>query len=245
MKEKGDLIMKLESFISEIKLALTGGVLDLEIPDTTISQIVTRSLREVQQYIDVPKMVTVPYTKCIDLTDFKHSSIVKVYRTTGYGGEAEETNDLMNDPMYMQQWMVFSSGASMYNLQNYLLNFMSYETLLQMRNTISTDMSFKEDKEAKKLYINCAYDVPNFVTIEYIPIYESVDEIEDDYWTDVILRLALAQTKIILGRIRSHVKQSNALWTLDGDTLLQEGNQELTDIRTRLQDNLAMYYPVD
>ena len=27
--------------------------------------------------------------------------------------------------------------------------------------------------------------------------------------------------------------------------LLQEGNTELTDLRTRLNDNLAMYYPID
>jgi hypothetical protein len=125
------------------------------------------------------------------------------------------------------------------------MNFLSYNTLLQMRNTLSTDMSFKEDKEGNKLYINCAYDQPKMVTIEYIPVYESVEQVEDDYWTDIIQRLALALTKVTLGRIRSYAKQSNALWTLDGDTLLSEGNQELSDIRTRLQDNAAFYYPID
>ena len=77
--------------------------------------------------------------------------------------------------------MVFSSGGSMYNLDNYLMNFLSYTTLLQMRNTISTDMTFIEDKNANKLYINCAYDQPKFVTIEYVPIYDSVEEVNDDY----------------------------------------------------------------
>lgn len=67
MEEGGNLIMKLESFVSEIKLALTGGLLELEIPDSTIAQIVNRSLREVQRYIDIPKLITVPYAKCIDL----------------------------------------------------------------------------------------------------------------------------------------------------------------------------------
>ena len=237
--------MKLQSYITEIKLNLTGGLLKLEIPDTTIAQIVNMSLREVERYIDIPKLVTVPYARCIDLTNFKHNSITHVYRTTGYNGNAETGDTMVNDPMYMQQWAIYSNGGSMYNLDNYLMNFMSYTTLLQMRNTLSTDMSFKEDKEANKLYINCAYDEPKNVTIEYIPVYDSVEEIDDDYWTDIIKRMSLAQTKIILGRIRSHVKQSNAIWSLDGDTLLQEGTTELTEIRQHLVDNEALIYPID
>ena len=237
--------MKLQSYITEIKLNLTGGLLKLEIPDTTIAQIVNMSLREVERYIDIPKLVTVPYARCIDLTNFKHNSITHVYRTIGYNGNAETGDTMVNDPMYMQQWAIYSNGGSMYNLDNYLMNFMSYTTLLQMRNTLSTDMSFKEDKEANKLYINCAYDEPKNVTIEYIPVYDSVEEIDDDYWTDIIKRMSLAQTKIILGRIRSHVKQSNAIWSLDGDTLLQEGTTELTEIRQHLTDNEALIYPID
>lgn len=237
--------MKLQSYIAEIKLELTGGLLELEIPDTTLAQIVNKSLREVQRYIDIPKLITVPFARCIDLKDWKHSSIVKVYRTVGYNGDPEAGDSMMNDPMYMQQWMVFSNGGSMYNLDNFLMNFLSYSTLLQMRNTVSTDISFKEDKEGNKLYINCAYDLPKLITIEYIPVYDNVEEVDDAYWTDIIERLSLAQTKIILGRIRSHVKQSNALWTLDGDQLLQEGTTELNEIRTRLNSNMAMYYPID
>lgn len=237
--------MQLQQYIDDIKIMLTGGVLELELPDSTIAKVVNKSLKEVQKYIDTSKFVTVPYARCIDLSDWRHDSIIKVYRAKGYEGDLDESNSLINDPMYMQQWMIYSNGGSMYNLNNYLMNFLSYNTLLQMRNTISTDMTFIEDKNANKLYINCAYDVPRYVTIEYVPVYDNVEEVNDDYWIDIIERLALAQTKVILGRIRSHVKQSNALWTLDGDTLLQEGNQELTDLRQLLKDNLPMYYPVD
>ena len=57
--------------------------------------------------------------------------------------------------------------------------------------------------------------------------------------------MSLAKTKIILGRIRSHVKQSNALWQLDGDQLLQEGTEEYNTLKQKLDDNLPIYYPVD
>lgn len=237
--------MRLQDYIDEIKLELTGGILELEIPDTTIANTVNKTFREIQTYIDIPRFVTVPFSSCIDLTGFKHSSILKVYRTEGYSGNSESLNGSVNDPMYMQQWMIYSGSGSMYNLQNYIMNFASYNTLLQLRNTISTDMSWKEDKEGKKLYINAAYDSPKNITIEFIPVYQSVEEIEDDYWTNQIARLSLALTKIQLGRIRSFATQSNALWQLDGETLLQEGNTEAAEIRQHLQDNMNFYVPID
>lgn len=237
--------MKLQQYVEEIKLELSGGLLELEMTDTTIAQYVTKALREVQRYIDIPKLVTVPYAPCIDLEGWKYNSIVKIYRTEGFIGNTAINKDLPNDPMYMQQWMIYSNGGSMYNLDNYVMNYLSYNTLLQMRNTLSTDVSWKEDKEAKKLYINIAYDSPKLITIEYIPVYDSVEQIEDDYWTDIIERLALALVKIGLGRIRSFATQSNALWTLDGPTLLAEGNQELADLRQHLVDNMNFIYPID
>ena len=33
-----------------------------------------------------------------------------------------------------------------------IMNYLSYNTLLQMRNTMSTDLDFKEDKRGRKLY---------------------------------------------------------------------------------------------
>lgn len=238
--------MQLNDYVNEIKLELTGGLLELEITDETIASLVTKAFREIQRYIDIPKLITVPFASCIDLDGWKHNSIVKIYRTEGYTGNNAANGDAIpNDPMYMQQWMIYSNGGSMYNLDNYVMNFLSYNTLLQMRNTLSTDLSWKEDKQGKKLYINCSYDAPKMITIEYIPVYEKVEEVEDDYWIDQIARLSMALTKITLGRIRSYATQSNALWTLDGPTLLQEGNAEAQDLRQRLIDNMNFMYPID
>lgn len=249
--------MRLADYINEIKLELTGGVLELEITDETIASLINKAFREIQRYIDIPKLVTVPFSPCIDLgpwTDddgvkhegFRCSSIVKVYRPQGFAGDSGlGSNGSTVDPMYMQQWTIYSNGGSMYNLDKYITNFLSYNTILQMKNTLSTDLSWKEDKQAKKLYINCAYNIPDTITIEYIPIYQSVEEVEDDYWVDQISRLSLALVKITLGRIRTFSTQSNALWQLDGETLLNEGNTEAQEIRQHLIDNMNFMYPID
>ena len=59
--------MKLQDYISEIKLELTGGLLELEITDETIAALVNKAFREIQRYIDIPKLITVPFASCIDL----------------------------------------------------------------------------------------------------------------------------------------------------------------------------------
>jgi hypothetical protein len=69
----------------------------------------------------------------------------------------------------------------MYNLQSYLYQHMAYATLMQIRNTLSTPLDFKEDKHGNKLYISATGENIQSITIEYIPIFHSVDEITSDY----------------------------------------------------------------
>lgn len=233
--------MILQDYVEYIKLMITGGLLDLEIGDDILGKIINSSLKEIQRYIDTTTLITIPYADIIDLNGFKCNSISNVYRTEGY--VMNENN--ISDPMYAQQWMVYSSVGSMYNLQNYMLNFMAYNTISQIRNTLSTDLEYKIDKVNNKLMINIAFNKPEKITLEYIPIFDDVSQVTSEYWIDILKRHALAQTKIILGRIRSKYKQSNALWSLDGDQLLEEGNTELTALRELLEANSTISFPVD
>lgn len=238
--------MELTEYISEIKLELTGGVLELELPDSTLGQVVNKALREVQRYITSTELMTIPFASCINLANSNVSVVTKVYRTEGYLGDTENGGvTSVVDPMYAQTWMAFTNGGTMYNLNDYVLNYLSYNTLLQMRNTTTTDMSFKYDKQGDKLYINSAMDKPTMITVEYIPIIRDVKDVKSDYWQDIILRLSVALTKTILGKIRNRYKQSNALWTQDGDQMAAEGNQELADLRLKLETNAQLVYPLD
>ena len=146
--------------IDEIKLELTGGVLDLEIEDVTIELVIKKALRELQRYWDETSFVTIPYESCIDLEKYQldSCSIVKVYRTTGMGTTSNDENLMTMDPLYAQQFMIFSNAGTMFNIQDYVMNYAAWTTLNQTRNTISTDMSFTEDKHNKKIYINIKFD---------------------------------------------------------------------------------------
>lgn len=238
--------MTMQEVIAEIKLELTGYILDVEIDDTTIESVVKKSMRELERYWDETTLVTIPFSSCIDLANSeldlkeKVSTIVKVYRTDAIG---ETTN--MGDPAYMQQWMLFSNGGTMYNLNDYILNFSAWNTLLRIKNTMSTDLSFIEDKHNNKLYINHYLDTPSRITVEYIPKLTDIEAIKSEYWIDILIRMSTAMTKIVLGRIRTRFTQSNPLWTQDGEKLLEEGNSERKELLETLRTNSNLIYDID
>ncbi len=147
--------------------------------------------------------------------------------------------------MYASQWQILAGNGSGYNISEWIYNYSAWNTMKQIRNTISTDLAFKYDKHTNRLYINVAYNEPKFITIEYIPRYNDVSEIISDYWIDMLIRLAVALTKVTIGRIRTRFTQSNALWTQDGELILEEGNTELAELRQHLMENSQLVYPID
>ena len=151
---------------------------------------------------------------------------------------------VINDPVQMAQFAIFSNGGTMYNLNDYVMNYASWMTMYQIKNTMSTDLSFKEDRHNKKLYIN-NYNTPSMITIEYIPKLNSIEDIQSDYWIDILVKYCIALTKIVLGRIRTRFSQTNALWTQDGEKILEEGNAELKELRETLRVNSNMVYIID
>jgi hypothetical protein len=151
---------------------------------------------------------------------------------------------VINDPVQMAQFAIFSNGGTMYNLNDYVMNYASWMSMYQIKNTMSTDLSFKEDRHNKKLYIN-NYNTPSMITIEYIPKLNSIEDIQSDYWIDILVKYCIALTKIVLGRIRTRFSQTNALWTQDGEKILEEGNTELKELREILRVNSNMVYIID
>ena len=234
--------MEMQAYIDEIRLAVTGGVLELEITDDTLVKIVNAAMREVQRYICSTKLITVPYKTAIDLTEYKVNSVARVYRATASG--APNTQGY-GDPNYMGLLQITSNYGSTFNFNDYAARMGAWSTVQQIANTLSTDLAYYYDDARKMLYINTTLRDAEQVTIEYVPRYDNVEEITSDFWIDVLMRLSKAMTKITLGRIRSRYKASGALWEQDGDTLLTEGNSELAELRTYMQNNTQLFYLYD
>ena len=233
--------MELNAYKEEILLKLGGGVIKLELEDDgIIERIIMSAFREIQRYINTTKLITIPFQPVIDLTKFKVSSINQVYRVNETGLNVKQDGQSL-DPF----WLSITS-TNQFGLNNDLVsNFSSYMRRRQISNTLSTDLSYYWDVSTKKLYINAPRNVPKRITIDYVPRYTDISEIDDPYWEDLILRLALALAKETLGRIRGKYTISNALHVLDWETILAEGREELSQLREYLQANSDIIYPLD
>lgn len=236
--------MNLAAIVEEIKFKLTGGIMDLELDDAALEKTVQAAFRELQRYISTHIFKTLPFSRCIDMSEYKVNNVISVMRTSELDSSSNPTASNV-DPMLASIWQFFAGGGNMYNFNNYALNYASYSTISQIRNTSSTDLNFIFDVNTQKLYINTSTGTPSDITVVYIPIYEDVDDIKSNYWIDILIKLSCALAKVTLGRIRSKYTQSNALWTLDGETMLAEGNAELTEIREHLKTNSHKIYPID
>lgn len=98
--------MDLQAYREELRLKLTGGVLELELDDATLDRVINSAFREVQRYIDTTRIATIPYKPCIDLSEMGVSSVSRVFRSRGFAGSTtsgQDTTTLMADPMYASQ----------------------------------------------------------------------------------------------------------------------------------------------
>ena len=226
------------------KLQLFGGVLESEISDESFKKIIDMSIKELNAYYNETEFKTIAASSCIDLEPYPEIyTVMNVYRTDGVSSSGN-TTDGATDPWVVSQLQMYNLGVGAY-ASNWIYNLGSYSTAQRLANTMSTDLNFRESKKDRKLYINFSSGVPSSITLEYIPRLHDTSEVESEYWQDMLKRLVLAHSKIALGRIRTRYTQSNALWTSDGDRILEEGTNELNDLREKMRTANDMFLPVD
>ena len=257
--------MEIQDYVDSIKLQLFAGVLESELDDQAIEKLVRLSLEEMNRYYNSTTVITVPASNCIDLSPYPQiSTILHVFRassisanqvqpayetnTTNYGTVTYATpvdNRGMTDPFFVSQLQMYNFGSTYYS-NDWINRYTNYALTQRIANTFSTDLNFREDKPAKKLYINFSQGMPKYVSIEYIPRLMDVSEVNGEFWEDILMRLSLAHVKIALGRIRTRFTQDSAVWHGDGETILSVGNTELSELRDRLRDYVNnTYTPMD
>ena len=234
--------MELKDYVDKIKFQLTGGVIQCEIEDKGLEKIVNMAMEEMNRYYNVTDLVQVPASECISIVEYpKIESIVGVHRTAGVGSGSDSTSD----PAYVSQLQMYNISSGGYYSNDWLYRYLNWNTTQQIANTSSTDLDFRYDEINKKLYINYSQGRPAEVVIEFVPKLHDPSEVVTNYWQDILYKLALAHTKIILGRIRTRYTQTNALWSDDGQTMLDEGTNELSTLREQLRVATDLVLPID
>lgn len=235
--------MKIPEYIRKIKtsLGVNSDLIDIELDDTELEYIVKDSLDDMKPYISTTKMMTLPFQKVIDLKDKGVYVIYQVYRGTP-GGAASSTSGVSDEAL------IFGGGAGaalmtgsynysghnidMFDQVNLKLAANMYQNALRGLNDI--DFTYSDNI----LYVDSTRSSPT-ITIEYVPTYDSVEELTDPYWERKLKDLALANTKIALGRIRSKYVLEGNSYSLDGQILLDEGKEERLSIMDGLVNSAS------
>lgn len=226
--------MKMSEYVDDIAFQLGGGILTVEI-EPQLPKCVNKAFRELKRYFTTPNYKTIPYSNTIDCSEMKVYAIINVMRANPiYGTNIGDLTGLD----------VFSTAASAMSA----VNTEAYETVLQkiqIRNTMSTDLDFIWEPNTKKLHLNVNPPFPTFVTINYIPEYDNVEQITEPFWEDFILKLATAYAKIVLGRIYTKYQVKSSQYEMNGQAYLDEGNKERDEIINYVRENVDNILPID
>lgn len=224
--------LSLEEYVRYVNVQLGSPTITVEIEDQ-VHEVVKYAFDELKHYITDVSTMTLPFSNKIDLSGKKVSSIVYIMRgknTNGPGG--------FQDVMYIYSRQ---SALNTYTLTDYARSLMAN----QNKAALATDLDFHYDKREEMLYVYANQALPTTITIVYIPEYESVEDIIEPFWQNLLKRLSLAMTKEILGRIRGKYTLNSATYNLDADKMLAEAQTELAEIRAYLNENSDMLLPID
>lgn len=204
------------------------------VEDLQIEKAVLIAFRELKRYIKTPTEKTVPFNTRISLKDVGIDTrrIVNVRPASPRVGITLTSLDTGN--VFQLAANINSNAGIIANGLNNTDRITHQLALTQLRNTLTQDFEWKYDSNNDVIYITHSAPKPQFVTIHYVPDYKDVSEINGQMWIDYLVRLSEAYMKKSLGRSRSKYRIEGSNVSLDGETLLQEANAELEQIRNEL-----------
>lgn len=200
-------------------------------------KILFMAFRELKRHIHEYATLTVPFANRISLKDYKVKEFLEIRRaqTPANLGSYTTGGSIFSSLAGM---IPFSGASTSSSILDSYVNYYTEAMLIQsIKNTISRDLAYQWDEQNELLYLSANAPHPDYVTITYIPRYESPDDIKTAYWQDWMRRLAIAHFKIYVGQKRSKMSISSSPVQLNGETILSEGREELAEIRQYLSEN--------
>lgn len=236
-------------YVQYIKLmlgAIPGNEESLEYMNSVLTDFVKTAFSEIEPYINVRKRLTIPWNQddngAIDLREFKirAKSVTAVRRGTDQGylnNTYVSTNGSWYYGWYMPVGGRFSADYDPWSMQ---------ALMLKGANEISGDKHFLFDYDRQLLFMNFNQQYPQSVTIDYIPEYQSAEQVDDSYWTNILQQYSLALVKISLSYYRGKfIEVDGSPYKLNYEMLAADGKAEREQIWSELVDSNLLNYRFD
>lgn len=236
-------------YIQYIKLML-GAVEDnedsLEYENKVLTQFVETAFSEIEPYINYRKRFTVPWNPevpnglAVNFNDwgFRAKAVVGIRRGSEQG-LLNNSTITTTAGSYYYGWFLpiggrFSADYDPWSMQ---------ALMLKGINEVSGDKQFLFDYDRQYLFINFNMRYPQSVTVEYIPEYQTAEQIDDSYWQNIIQQYSLALVKISLSHYRGKFTSvEGSPYQLNYQKLEQEGKEEKQQIWSELTESNLLNY---
>lgn len=227
--------MTMDEIKTEVQF-LMGIPANENVEDLEIERSILIAFRELKRYIRTPVDKTVPYSTRLNLSELNiHTkTVLNVFAAIPRIGLTMNTIDAGNVFQIAAAVNTYSMIGNTSSLN--IDPIMTEMAMAQVRNTLGTDFQWNFDKQNNVIYCAHRDPRPSMVTIRYVPDFQDVSEILGYTYIDYLVRMSVANYKLALGRTRSKYTVEGSNVTLDGDTLLAEGNAELESIRSELDN---------
>lgn len=227
--------MTMDEIKSEVQF-LMGIPANENVEDLEIERSILIAFRELKRYIRTPVDKTVPYSTRLNLSELNiHTrTVLNVFAAIPRIGLTMNTIDAGNVFQIAAAVNTYSMIGNTTSLN--IDPIMTEMAMAQVRNTLGTDFQWNFDKQNNVIYCAHRDPRPSAVTIRYVPDFQDVSEILGYTYIDYLVRMSVANYKLALGRTRSKYTVEGSNVTLDGETLLAEGNAELEAIRSELDN---------
>lgn len=218
----------------------------LEFMNDDLTQYVKIAFTEIEPYINVRQRKTIMWNNgaggAIDFNKFKIKikSVTAVRRGSDQG--YLNTTYTSTAGSWYYGWYMPIGGRFSANFDPWAMQAL----MLKGINEISGDKQFLFDYERQLLFINFNQQYPSSVTIDYIPEYQSAEQVDDSYWTNIIQQYSLALVKIALSHLRGKYSQLiGSAFTLDYQRLISEGKEERDKLWNELVESNLLNYRFD
>ena len=236
-------------YIQYIKMmlgAVSSNEDSLEFMNDDLTEYIKIAFTEIEPYINVRKRITLLWNNesggAINFKDhkIKAKSVVAVRRGTDQG-YLNNTISSVTGTWYYGWYMPiggrFSADYDPWAMQ---------ALMLKGVNEISGDKQFLFDYDRQLLFINFNQRYPTSVTIDYIPEYIDIEQVEDSYWVNILQQYSLALVKIALSHYRGkYINVTGSPFTLNFDRLAQEGETSRQQIWDELVESNLLNYRFD
>jgi len=225
--------MKMNEIVSQVSFML-GLPSNENVEGLQVEKAVEIAFTELKRYIRTSVEKTVPFSTRLDLVALgikarKVLTVQAAYPRIGLTLSTVDSGNVFQTAAAVNTYSAIGNNAGI-NIDP----IMTEMAMAQVRNTVTTDFQWRYDSLNQVVYCTHRDPRPTVVTIRYVPDFQDVSELVDSTWLNYLIRMSTANMKIALGRTRSKYTIEGSNVSLDGEILLQEGNEELASIREEL-----------